>query len=333
MKLAIVVPCYNEQEVLAETSRRLLLVLQRLKRLNHVSKDSHIYLVDDGSSDDTWQLIEPMTRAHDEIQGIKLSRNYGHQSALLAGLFNADGDAIISIDADLQDDVEVIDEMVSAAKKGADIVYGVRREREFDTPFKRRTALGFYRLMSMLGINIVANHADYRLMSRRVIEHLKQFEEVNLFLRGLVPLLGFKTEKVYYSRTERFAGETKYPLKKMLGFAWDAITSFSVDPLRLNTVIGYITALTSVPLTMWVLAVKYLFDAAIPGWASTVLPLYFLGGIQLIAIGVIGEYLGKMYKEVKRRPRFIVETVAGGYSMLQSVNGKQAIYVSEEEII
>lgn len=307
MNISIVVPCYNEEPVLNETAERLLALLARLRTAGKISDESRIYFVDDGSRDATWDIIETLSGDHAPIHGIKLSRNRGHQNALLAGLFTAGGDALISIDADLQDDVDVIEEMVDQYRSGFDIVYGVRRERKTDTPFKRATAEGFYKVMRLLGVDIVYNHADYRLMSRRSIEELKQYPEVNLFLRAMVPLIGFRSTSVYYERAERFAGESKYPLKKMLSFAWDGITSFSVVPLRLITATGFVIFIASILISLWVLGTKLLTDNAVPGWASTVLPIYFIGGIQVFSIGIVGEYIGKMYLETKRRPRFIIE--------------------------
>ena len=263
--------------------------------------------VDDGSKDRTWPLIEQLATVDPHITGIKLSRNRGHQNALTAGLFTADGDAIISIDADLQDDVNAIESMVDRFIAGADIVYGVRKRRESDTALKRLTAEWFYRMISALGAESIYNHADYRLMSRRVVECLKQYSEVNLYLRGIVPLIGFKSEIVYYDRTERFAGESKYPLRKMIALALDAVTSFSVVPLRIITYTGFLIFIASMMVTLWALWVRLFTEDAVPGWASTVLPMYFLGGIQIFCIGMLGEYLGKTYAEVKSRPRFFLE--------------------------
>lgn len=307
MQLAIVVPCYNEEEVLPETCRRLTALVERLVARCQISATSSIVLVDDGSSDRTWALIEQLAAQNSYVAGIKLSRNRGHQNALIAGLFSAEGDAVVSVDADLQDDINAIEQMVRRFLAGADIVYGVRRKRVSDTPFKRLTAEMFYKAMRMLGAESVYNHADYRLMSRRAIECLRQYREVNLYLRGLVPLIGFKTDIVHYERANRFAGESKYPLGKMIGLALDAVTSFSVVPLRMITFLGFIVFLGSMLVTCWALWVRFFTDAAVPGWTSIVLPMYFLGGIQLFCIGMLGEYLGKTYSEVKSRPRFFVE--------------------------
>jgi glycosyltransferase involved in cell wall biosynthesis len=309
LKLAVVVPCYNEQEVLKETSTRMLALLGDLIGKNKISRESKIVFIDDGSSDNTWSIIQELCDSSLTVAGIRLSRNHGHQNALLAGLFTVQGDALVSIDADLQDDIQVIEEMVDAYKQGIDVVYGVRKSRESDSFFKRFTAQSFYRVISFLGAEAIYNHADYRLMSRRAIEALKQFEEVNLFLRGMVPLIGFNSKIVYYDRNDRFAGESKYPLKRMVGLALDAITSFSVVPLRIITLIGFLTFLCTSGIGAWVFWVKYFTDTAVPGWASTVLPIYFIGGIQILCLGVLGEYMGKIYSEVKRRPRYIISDV------------------------
>ncbi len=309
MVLSIVVPCYNEEEVLEETASRLTGLLDRLAAEGKISAASKIYFVDDGSKDRTWELIAQLNETCPSVHGIKLSRNRGHQNALLAGLYTAEGDALISIDADLQDDVNVIEKMVERFHEGYEIVYGVRKARKTDSFFKRATAEGFYKIMHLMGVDIVFNHADYRLMSRRAVEELKHYHEVNLFLRAMVPMIGFRSTSVYYDRAERFAGESKYPLKKMLAFAWDGITSFSVVPLRLITTTGVLIFIASIFISLWVLWIKLFTDDAVPGWASTVLPIYFIGGIQVFSIGIVGEYIGKMYMETKRRPRFIIETV------------------------
>lgn len=307
MNLGIVVPCYNEEEVLPETARRLLALHSRLTSTGQIKAESKIFFVDDGSKDRTWSIIEKLSRRHPCIAGIKLARNCGHQHALLAGLFTAEGDALVSIDADLQDDVRVIEKMVTDFHHGVDIVFGVRKHRDSDSFLKRATAQTFYRLMNLLGAESIYNHADYRLMSRRAIEELMQFKEVNLFLRGLVPLIGLKSSVVYYDRSERFAGESKYPFKKMIALALDAITSFSIVPLRLITLAGFLVFLATIIIMLWVFYVRFFTLQAIPGWASTVLPIYFISGIQILCIGVIGEYLGKIYGEVKQRPRYIIE--------------------------
>lgn len=306
-KLTIVIPCYNEQQVLPETCRRLRVIIDRLVCSRKISLCSSLLFVDDGSRDHTWAMIEQLATENPHVTGIKLSRNRGHQNALLAGLFSADGDVIISIDADLQDDIDVIEDMVDKCIAGAEVVYGVRKRRDTDTWHKRLTATWFYRMMSAMGADSIQNHADYRLMSRRVIECLKQYSEVNLYLRGIVPLIGFKSDVVYYDRTNRFAGESKYPFRKMMALALDAITSFSVVPLRLITFTGFLVFIASMIVTFWALWVRFFTDDAVPGWTSTVLPMYFLGGVQIFCVGVLGEYLGKIYVEVKARPRFFVE--------------------------
>jgi polyisoprenyl-phosphate glycosyltransferase len=305
--LAIVIPCYNEEEVLPETCRRVSGLIRGLIEAHRISGNSAIYFVDDGSRDGTWPLIEQFALEDRHVTGIKLSHNRGHQNALLAGLFNAHGDAVVSVDADLQDDVGAISEMVDRFLAGAEIVYGVRRRREVDSPFKRVTAELFYRLIDALGAESIHNHADYRLMSRRAVENLKQYREVNLYLRGIVPLLGFRSEIVHYDRAQRFAGESKYPLRKMIALALEAITSFSVVPLRLITGIGFIVFLGTILVSLWALWIRLFSDRAMPGWTSIVLPMYFLGGIQIFCIGMLGEYLGKTYAEVKARPRYLIE--------------------------
>jgi glycosyltransferase involved in cell wall biosynthesis len=307
--LSIVVPCYNEQEVLPETCRRLVELLAKLQNAGKVSAASRIHFVDDGSRDATWRLIGSYVEQGLPVVGVKLSRNRGHQNALLAGLFAADGEAIVSIDADLQDDLSAIAGMLDHFAAGCDIVYGVRRRRDVDSLFKRTTARAFYRLMNWLGAETVLNHADYRLLSRRAIDALKAYREVNLFLRGIVPLLGFRSAIVEYDRAARFAGESKYPLRRMLGLALNAVTSFSVTPLRLISLLGLMVSTLTGALGLWVLGVALFTNRGVAGWASTVLPIYFLGGLQLLSLGVIGEYIGKMYLETKARPRFIVETV------------------------
>lgn len=306
-RLGIVVPCFNEEEVLPETALRLTELLQRMMTEGHVAAGSQIVFVDDGSRDRTWQMIEELASTDARVGGIKLSRNRGHQNALLAGLYTCDADVLLSVDADLQDDIQVIPEMVKAHARGAQIVYGVRNDRSSDGFFKRASAQGFYRIINALGAESIYNHADFRLMSRRAIEALKSFREVNLFLRGMVPLIGFKSAIVYYSRSERFAGESKYPLRKMIALALDAVTSFSIAPLRFITGIGFLVFLLSIGMGVWTLWVKLFTTHAVPGWASTMLPIYFLGGIQILCIGILGEYLGKVYQETKGRPRYIIE--------------------------
>ena len=307
MNYAIVVPCYNEEAVLNETTGRLLEVMQRVAE-KHADLQGRIVYVDDGSSDGTWSLIGSLSKQHPQVMGLKLAHNAGHQHALWAGLewAAAHVDAAISIDADLQDDVNVIPEMVDLFLGGKDIVYGVRRDRPTDTWFKRTTALAFYKLMSKLGGDIVYNHADYRLMSRRTLAALMTYGERNLFLRGMVRTLGFPQAMVYYDRGERFAGESKYPLRKMLAFAIDGITSFSVRPLRLISIVGLSFMLVALAVIVYGL-VAWLCGRTIQGWTSLLVSLWFIGGAILVALGVIGEYVGKIYAEVKRRPRYFIE--------------------------
>ena len=307
MNYAIVVPCYNEDAVLAETTSRLLEVMQRVAE-KHADLQGRIVYVDDGSSDGTWPLIGSLSKQHPQVMGLKLAHNAGHQHALWAGLewAAAHVDAAISIDADLQDDVNVIPEMIDLFLGGKDIVYGVRRDRPTDTWFKRTTALAFYKLMSKLGGDIVYNHADYRLMSRRTLAALMTYGERNLFLRGMVRTLGFPQAMVYYDRGERFAGESKYPLRKMLAFAIDGITSFSVRPLRLISIVGLSFMLVALAVIVYGL-VSWLCGRTIQSWTSLLVSLWFIGGAILVALGVIGEYVGKIYAEVKRRPRYFIE--------------------------
>lgn len=306
--LYIVVPCYNEQEVLPETAARLGGKLEALQASGKISPESRVLFVDDGSADSTWELIAGLHRADKRFSGLKLSRNKGHQNALLAGLMAAreKADVCISMDADLQDDINAVDEMLAKHAGGCDIVYGVRSGRKADTAFKRGTAQGYYKLLAALGVNIVYNHADYRLMSRRALEGLAGFREANLFLRGIVPLIGYKTATVEYSRGERFAGESKYPLRKMLSFALDGVTSFSVRPIRLITAAGFLIFLISLAFLAWTLFQK-LFGYTAAGWSTLMGSIWLLGGLQLLALGVIGEYVGKIYYETKARPKYLVE--------------------------
>jgi glycosyltransferase involved in cell wall biosynthesis len=310
IKLAIVVPCYNEEEVLPETNRRLVDLLNRMQMNSLIVPESSIYYVDDGSNDRTWETIETLSAAELRVRGIKLSHNSGHQNALLAGLLTAEGDAIISVDADLQDDINVIEEMVRLFQQGIEIVYGVRNSRESDTIFKRGTAQLFYKSLRWMGANIVDGHADFRLLGRQAVECLREYSEVNVFLRGMIPQLGFSTATVYYNRTERFAGESKYPLSRMLELAVDGITSFSVIPLRLISVLGLIVFFISVIMVVWVIYGHFIMRSTLPGWASSVIPIYFLGGIQLLCFGIVGEYVAKIYLETKRRPRYFIEQIA-----------------------
>jgi glycosyltransferase involved in cell wall biosynthesis len=323
--LTIVVPCYNEEEVLPKTVKELTNVLENLLEDGLIAIGSKIMFVDDGSRDRTWELIEQESERNPFVTGVKLSRNFGHQKALLAGLETAkqDSDCVISIDADLQDDISVIREFVVKYQEGYDIVYGVRRSRDTDTWFKRATAQWFYRFMQKLGVQLVYNHADFRLMSKRALEELSRYPEVNIFLRGMVPLLGFRSTQVFYDRKERFAGESKYPLKKMLAFAFDGITSFSIAPIRWITFIGFIAFLLSSVAGIYALIVKLLGHAQ-SGWTSLMISLWFIGGLLLIGIGLIGEYIGKIYQEVKRRPRFTIEKVLRSPS-LSSLSEKEKV--------
>ncbi len=308
LKLGIIVPCYNEEEALPETNRRLIEVINNLVRLGKITTDSMIFYVDDGSTDGTWQLIESLIIVNSlHISGIKLSRNYGHQNAIIAGLFSAAGDALITIDADLQDDVNAIEAMIDKYLAGSEIVYGVRNNRESDSVFKRLTASIFYSVMKILGAEVVKNHADFRLLSRNAINSLQEFREVSLFLRGIVPLIGLSSATVHYSRDRRLLGQSKYPLRKMLNFAVDGITSFSIVPLRIVTITGLFIFILSLIMSTYVMFLWLFTDDALPGWSSIVLPMYLLGGVQVLFLGIFGEYLGKIYGEVKDRPRYIIE--------------------------
>ena len=313
MKLMIVIPCYNEEQVLPETARRLTEKMRELVEGGLCGADSRVLLVDDGSKDQTWKIIAELHEANPLFEGVKLSRNRGHQNALLAGLMTARKhcDVSISMDADLQDDMGAIDQFLHEYEKGCDVVYGVRNKRQTDSFFKRQTALFFYRLMKGLGVDIIYNHADYRLMSRRALDALASFSEVNLFLRGLAPLIGFQTGVVYYDRTARFAGESKYPFQKMLAFAIDGITSFSVKPLRMITSLGVVILCISFLMLVYTL-ISWILGKAVIGWTSTLASIWMIGGIQLFCLGVIGEYIGKIYNETKRRPRFIIDRYLNG---------------------
>lgn len=329
VRLGIVVPCYNEQEVLRETNARLVSLLERMRDQGLIGSQSAIFYVDDGSTDATWPLILELASQYPEVCGIRLSRNRGHQNALMCGLMTAPGDALISIDADLQDDVEVIPQMLQHHSNGCDVVYGVRKRRDTDTAFKRLSAEGYYTLMRLMKVDIVFNHADYRLLSRRALDSLSEYGEVNLFLRGMVRLLGYRSAVVEYDRAERFAGESKYPLRKMLSFAWQGLTSFSTAPLRLITLMGLTVSLVSLGLAVWGLGVSIFTDDGVPGWASTVVPLYFLGGIQLLGVGVIGEYVAKLYLESKGRPRFHIDSLRGrAFQTAGASRSKQASHES-----
>jgi glycosyltransferase involved in cell wall biosynthesis len=314
--LSIVVPCFNEEAVLRETYTRLSSMRSQLIAKDKISHRSEILFVDDGSCDTTWGIIDSWTGCDESVVGVKLSRNCGHQNALLAGLSRARGDAVITIDADLQDDEGAIEQMVDAFHDGSEVVYGVRSKRDTDTWFKRTTARAFYRGMAALGVQTVFDHADYRLLSRRAVAYLGQFNEANLFLRGVVPLLGLRSSVVRYDRHPRFAGESKYPFGKMLEFALNGVTSFSIAPLRAITLLGLSVSFVCLLLTCWAFAAKFMSDSAVPGWASTILPIYFLGGVQLFCAGVLGEYVGKIYMESKKRPRFLIERVASHHSAI-----------------
>ena len=304
----LVLPCYNEEAVLHETSSRLKVKMNQLISENKISKDSRVTFVDDGSKDNTWSIIEELKESDELFAGVKLSRNRGHQNALLAGLMTVKDycDAAISLDADLQDDINVIDKFIDRFIDGCDVVYGVRSDRKTDTVFKRTTAQGFYKVMKLLGVDIVYNHADYRLMSKRALDALEEYEEVNLFLRGIVPLIGYKSDVVLYERNERFAGESKYPLKKMLSFAFEGITSFSVKPIKLILDIGIIMFTTSLLFLIYFIAL-WCLGKTVEGWATIVVSIWMLGGVQLLCLGVIGEYIGKIYIETKKRPKFIID--------------------------
>lgn len=306
--LTIVVPCFNEEEVLPETVKELGEILNKLIQENLINQDSKILFVDDGSKDNTWKLIKEYEEINKHVTGIKFSRNYGHQNALIAGMTVAvkKSDMIITIDADLQDDVNAIFEMVRKYHEGIDVVYGVRNSRETDTIFKRRTALAFYKLMEMLGVNMVPNSADYRLLSKRAVEGLLEFRERNIFLRGMVPLVGYKSDKVYYARKERFAGTSKYPLKKMIKFAMDGITSFSTVPIKLIMNLGLLLVIIGIILFIYTIVQKILGHVN-AGWSSLMVSIWVLGGVQLICLSIIGEYIGKIFTEVKQRPRYTLE--------------------------
>lgn len=305
--LYVVIPCYNEEEVLQETTKRLKEKLNSLIKEKIISPDSRVMYVNDGSKDKTWELIKEINEKEKLFTGICLSRNRGHQNALVAGLLTAKNyaDVIISMDADLQDDINAMDEMLKKYNEGCEVVYGVRSSRKKDTFFKKFTAEGFYKFMALMGVDIVFNHADYRLTSKRVLDEFSNYHEVNLFLRGMFPQIGFKSDIVYYERAERFAGESKYPLKKMLNFAWDGITSFSVKPLRMICFLGFTILFISFIIMIYALVQKILGNT-VDGWTFLTISIWFIGGLQMISLGIIGEYIGKVYNETKARPRFIV---------------------------
>lgn len=303
-----VIPCYNEEAVLPETTRRMTDKLNAMRAAGLIGEKSRILYVDDGSKDRTWELVSQFNRENPWVEGVKLSHNRGHQHALLCGLMSAMSrcDAAISMDADLQDDIDALDQFVKKFQEGCDVVYGVRNKRDTDTWFKRTTAEGFYKVMQLLGVDVVFNHADYRLMSKRALEALSEYREVNLFLRGIVPLIGYRSDYVYYDRHERFAGESKYPLKKMLSFALDGITSFSVKPLKLISNLGILISVLSILGLLYAL-ISYFAGWAVTGWTAIVCSIWLLGGLQMLCLGVVGGYIGKIYSEVKARPRYRVE--------------------------
>lgn len=307
-----VIPCYNEQEVLLITAEQLRIKYDQLLQSGLIAESSRILLVDDGSKDRTWQIISQLHQKDSRFQGVKLSRNRGHQNALLAGLMTARSfcDAAISLDADLQDDINAMDAMLQKFQDGCDIVYGVRSDRETDTIFKRCTAQGYYKFMSGMGGELVYNHADYRLMSRRALDGLAEFGEVNLFLRGIVPMIGYRSDIVTYARKERPAGKSKYPLKKMLAFAWEGLTSLSIRPIRMITILGTLIFLVSIGMLIYSV-IRHAMGATITGWTSLAVSIWAIGGLQLLAIGIIGEYIGKVYLETKSRPKYIIETYLG----------------------
>jgi len=310
--VTIVVPCYNEENVLDNTTSILRQRLDELQKKYKISEHSSILYIDDGSDDKTWEIIQKASRQYENVEGISLARNFGHQNALLAGLMTAKGDALISIDSDLQDDTLIIENMVDEYSSGNEIVYGARKNRENDTTYKRMTAEIFYKLMKTLGSDIIYNHADFRLMGRKSIEVLREHRETNLFLRGMVQRIGFKSTVVYYDRASRFAGKSKYPLNRMIAFALDGITSFSVTPLRIITALGFTVFIFSSLMSIWILALVMFTDRTVPGWTSTVLPIYFIGGVQILSIGILGEYIGKIYNEVKQRPRYVIDKKTHG---------------------
>lgn len=308
VKLYVVIPCYNEEAVLEETAGRLKQKFTQLSDRHQITDDSRIVFVDDGSRDRTWELIEQFHAQNDLFMGVKLSRNRGHQNALLAGLYSVRdmADAVVSMDADLQDDIDALDQFLDEFSNGAEVVYGVRSSRKKDSFFKKFSAEGFYRLMNFMGADIVFNHADYRLLSNRALNGLFEFKEVNLFLRGIVPMIGYQSSKVYYERSERFAGESKYPLKKMLAFAFEGITSLTIKPIRLIISLGCMMLLVSVGMLVYFL-VQHALGHTVAGWTSLIVSIWAIGALQLISIGVIGEYVGKVYLETKERPRFLIE--------------------------
>lgn len=325
MQVSFVIPCYNEEDALPEAARRMEHLVLDLIRRGKISRLSSIWFVDDGSRDRTWPLIQALVKQSEHVVGVKLSRNRGHQNALLAGLMTADGDAVVSLDVDLQDDLAAIEQMIDAHAAGNEIVYGVRRSRATDTWFKRRSALLYYDLCRFLGVDLVPNHADYRLMGRKALAALGSYEEVNLFLRGIIPQLGYRSTSIFYDRGERVAGESKYPLRKMVSLALNGVTSFSALPVRFIAVLGMCLFLASMGMTLWVLSIRLFTDNAVPGWASTTLPIYALGGIQLFCMGVLGEYVAKIYLEAKRRPRYLIEQLERKEEASSGVNPLEVV--------
>lgn len=305
-RLAIVVPCHDEEAMLPVTLATLTSLLDALERERLVSPDSHVFCVDDGSRDRTWAIVRDTAERSPRVRGLKLTRNFGQQGAMLAGLLESDADVYVTIDADLQDDETRIREMLLRHREGFDVVYGVRGSRDRDSWFKRNTALAFYRFVDLIGGRIVHNHADFRLMSRGVVERLREFRESNLFLRGLVPMVGMPSTIVKYDRRAREAGETKYRASRLFGLAWEAITSLSVMPLRLVSALGALVAIASLVASIWAIGVRFMDPAYVPGWASTLLPILLLGGVQILCMGILGEYVGKIYLETKKRPRYLV---------------------------
>jgi glycosyltransferase involved in cell wall biosynthesis len=310
-KLTLVVPCYNEEDGLQDTATQLIDILNKLCKSGSINEQSRLCMIDDGSTDRTWEIICTLNKSEPMCCGLQLTRNFGHQNALLAGLLSCPGDVLISLDADLQDDPAIIADMLQAYRDGADIVFAVRDDRSVDTFWKRTPARAYYKLLSTLGVNVIEDHADYRLISRKVVNSLQGYREVNLFLRGLLPQLGYSQAFVKYKRQKRNAGKTKYPLLKMLSLAVNGITSFSAAPLRLIALVGLLVFFGSISVSAWALWIKLFTDNAIPGWASSVIPMYFLGGVQLLSIAVVGEYVSKIYLETKARPRFLLRETLG----------------------
>ena len=333
--VTVVVPCYNEEEVLPETAKRLDQLLAELIDDGRIAAQSSVCFVDDGSTDRTWSFVKKLHDSSGRFGGVKLSRNRGHQNALMTGLLAARGDVLISIDADLQDDIGAISEMLREASAGADIVYGVRGSRDKDTWAKRVTARFYYRLLRLLGVDIVFDHADFRLMTRRAVEALREYEETNVFLRALIPLLGFRTAIVTYQRAGKFAGASKYPAGKMLALALEGVTSFSNRPLRMVTILGFLVSILASILVVWAIIASVVLKETIPGWASTVIPIYLICGVQLFCVGIIGEYIGKIYLETKRRPRsHIAETLeaAGSQDKDDSKQDRRSMSSSPREL-